>query len=140
MEETIQSGTPKPESGASMNDFYRLQKELLVVTVILTGLIFFPVWYFYSLNTALNYLIGACAGVVYLKLLARNVERLGTEKSQIGKSHLATFVVVIVLATQVKSLHVLPVFLGFLTYKGTLLVYTLRTLFSDSQTSENEVR
>lgn len=140
MEETIQSGTSTPESGASMNDFYQLQKELLVVTVILTGLIFFPVWYFYSLNTALNYLIGACAGVVYLKLLARNVERLGTQKDQIGKSHLAIFVAVIVIATQVKSLHVLPVFLGFLTYKGTLLVYTLRTLFSDSQSQENESR
>jgi ATP synthase protein I len=133
MEETIQSGLSTPESGASMNDFYQLQKELLVVTVILTGLIFFPVWYFYSLNTALNYLIGACAGVVYLKLLAKNVERLGKQKDQIGKSHLAIFVVVIVLATQVKELHVLPVFLGFLTYKGTLLVYTLRTIFSDSQ-------
>jgi ATP synthase protein I len=133
MEETIQSGPSTPESGASMNDFYQLQNELLVVTVILTGLIFFPVWYFYSLNTALNYLIGACAGVVYLKLLAKNVERLGKQKDQIGKSHLATFVVVIVLATQVKELHVLPVFLGFLTYKGTLLVYTLRTIFSDSQ-------
>lgn len=113
-----------------MNDFYQLQTELLVVTVILTGLIFFPVWYFYSLNTALNYLIGACTGVVYLKLLARNVERLGKQKQKLSKTHLVVFIGVIVLATQVKDLHVLPVFLGFLTYKGTLIVYTLRTLFS----------
>jgi ATP synthase protein I len=130
MEETIQSGSSTPESGASMDDFYRLQTELLVVTVILTGLIFFPVWYFYSLNIALNYLIGACTGVVYLKLLARNVERLGKQKEKLSKTHLAVFIGVIVLATQVKDLHVLPVFLGFLTYKGTLIVYTLRTLFS----------
>lgn len=132
MEETIQTD-PTPETGASMEDFYKLQQELLVVTIILTGLIFFPVWYFYSLNTALNYLIGACAGVVYLKLLARNVERLGKQKQQIGKSHLAIFVGIIVIATQVEHLHVLPVFLGFLTYKGTLIVYTLRTLFNPSQ-------
>jgi ATP synthase protein I len=129
MEELIQT-EPKPESDTSMEDFYKLQWELLVVTVILTGLIFFPVWYFYSLNTALNYLLGACAGVVYLKLLARNVERLGTEKQQIGKPHLAVFVGIIVIATQVEHLHILPVFLGFLTYKGTLIVYTLRTLFN----------
>lgn len=131
MEETIQPGNSTPESGASMNDFYQLQTELLVVTVILTGLIFFPVWYFYSLNTALNYLIGACTGVVYLKLLARNVERLGKQKQKLSKTHLVVFIGVIVLATQVKDLHVLPVFLGFLTYKGTLIVYTLRTLFSN---------
>lgn len=134
MEDTIESGTSTPESGASMDDFYKLQNELLIVTIILTGLIFFPVWYFYSLNTALNYLIGACTGVVYLKLLARNVERLGTEKQQISKTHLALFVGVIVIATQVKSLHVLPVFLGFLTYKGALLVHTLRTVFAPNQT------
>lgn len=134
MEETIQTGTETPESSDSMTEYYRLQNELLITTIVLTGLIFFPVWYFYSLNTALNYLIGACTGVVYLKLLARNVERLGTEKQQISKTHLALFVGVIVVATQVKDLHVLPVFLGFLTYKGTLLVYTLRTLFTPDQT------
>jgi ATP synthase protein I len=135
MEETVQTGST-PDSGTSMDDFYRLQNELLVVTIILTGLIFFPVWYFYSLNTALNYLIGACTGVVYLKLLARNVERLGTQKQQLGKSHLALFIGIIVIATQVKDLHVLPVFLGFLTYKGTLLVHTLRILFAPSSTQE----
>ena len=134
MEETIQTGTETPDPSASMTDYYRLQNELLITTVVLTGLIFFPVWYFYSLNTALNYLVGACTGVVYLKLLARNVERLGTEKQQISKTHLALFVGVIVIATQVKELHVLPVFLGFLTYKGALLVYTLRTLFTPDQT------
>jgi ATP synthase protein I len=134
MEETIQTGTEAPESSASMDDFYRLQNELLIVTIILTGLIFFPVWYFYSLNTALNYLIGACTGVVYLKLLARNVERLGTEKQQISKTHLAVFIGVMVIATQIKELHVLPVFLGFLTYKGALIVHTLRTLFMPDQT------
>jgi ATP synthase protein I len=135
MEDTVQTGTT-PDPGTSMDDFYRLQNELLVVTIILTGLIFFPVWYFYSLNTALNYLIGACTGVVYLKLLARNVERLGTQKQQLGKSHLALFIGIIVIATQVKDLHVLPVFLGFLTYKGTLLVHTLRILFAPSSTQE----
>ncbi len=135
MEETVQTGAT-PASGTSMDDFYRLQNELLVVTIVLTGLIFFPVWYFYSLNTALNYLIGACTGVVYLKLLARNVERLGTQKQQLGKPHLALFIGIIVIATQVKDLHVLPIFLGFLTYKGALLVHTLRTLFAPSSTQE----
>jgi ATP synthase protein I len=129
MEETTPSDPPQSDSGTSMAEFYRLQQELLVVTILLTGLIFFPVWFYYSLNIALNYLLGACTGVVYLKLLARNVERLGAEKKQLGKSHLAIFIGVMVIATQWEQLHVLPVFLGFLTYKGTLLIYTLRTLF-----------
>lgn len=111
-----------------MQEYYRLQQELLLITVALTGLIFFPVWLVYSLNIALNYLLGACTGVVYLKVLARNVEQLGKTKERIGKSQLAIFVGLIIVATQWSQLHVLPIFLGFLTYKATLLVYTLRTL------------
>ncbi|UBF27278.1 ATP synthase subunit I [Kovacikia minuta CCNUW1] len=117
-----------------MQEFYQLQQELLLTTLILTGIIFFSVWLFYSLNLALNYLLGACTGVVYLKVLARNVEQLGRDRKQIGKSQLAIFIGLIIVATQWNQLHVLPVFLGFLTYKGTLLVYMFRSLMpSDSR-------
>jgi ATP synthase protein I len=124
---------PQPDSlpaepSNSMQEFYQLQKELLLTTLALTGIIFISVWIVYSRNTALNYLLGACTGVVYLKVLARNVERLGREKERIGKSQLAIFIGLIIVATQWNQLHVLPIFLGFLTYKATLLVYTLRTL------------
>jgi ATP synthase protein I len=125
------SGDPavadQPASDNSMSEFYQLRQELLTSTLILTGLIFGPVWYFYSLNIALNYLLGACTGVVYLRMLARNVERLGTEKQQLGKTQIAVFVGVMIFATQWEQLHVLPVFLGFLTFKAAIIVYTLRT-------------
>jgi len=117
-----------------MQEFYELQNELLLTTIVLTGVIFGFVWFFYSLNIALNYLLGACTGVVYLKVLARNVEKLGRQKNQLGKSHLAIFIGLIIVATQWNQLHVLPCFLGFLTYKGTLLIYMFRTLMpSDSR-------
>lgn len=117
-----------------MQEFYQLQQELLLITVALTGVIFISVWFFYSLNVALNYLLGACTGVVYLKVLARNVERLGQDQRRVGKSHLAIFIGLIIVATQWNQLHVMPVFLGFLTYKGTLLVYMFRSLMpSDSR-------
>ncbi len=133
MADLAQAETSEPtETDRSMTEFYQLQRELLVTTLVLTGLIVIPVWAFYSLNIALNYLLGACTGVVYLKLLARNVERIGSENRQTSKSHLAVFVGVMIVATQWHDLHVLPVFLGFLTYKGTLLIYTLRTLMMPS--------
>ncbi len=128
MSEVSQQNSLPVEPNDSMQEYYQLQQELLVTTVILTGIIFVFVWYFYSLSIALNYLLGACTGVVYLKVLARNVGQFGREKSQIGKSQLVIFVGLIIVATQWKQLQVLPIFLGFLTYKGTLIVYMLRTL------------
>jgi ATP synthase protein I len=134
MSETSQAGSPSAETNSSMQEFYQLQQELLLITLALTGIIFISVWIFYSLNIALNYLLGACTGVVYLKVLARNVERLGRDRKQIGKSHLAIFIGLIIVATQWNQLHVMPVFLGFLTYKGTLLIYMFRSLMpSDSR-------
>jgi ATP synthase protein I len=114
---------------SSMEEFYQLFQKLLKITLVLTGIIFISVWIFYSLNIALNYLIGACAGVVYLKLLARDVERLGSEKKSLSKDRFALFIGLMVVATQWRDLHVLPIFLGFLTYKATLIVYTVQTAF-----------
>jgi ATP synthase protein I len=119
-------------SDRSMGEFYQLRQELLVTTFILMAITFGPVWWYYSLKIALNYLVGAFTGVIYLRLLARNVERLGTENTSIGKSQLAVFVGVIIFATQWKQLEVLPVFLGFLTYKAAILVYTLKTVVNPS--------
>lgn len=116
------------EPDPSMQEYYQLQKELLVLTLVLMVVIFVPVWIVYSLDIALNYLIGACVGVVYLKLLARSVEKLGRQKSKVGKNQLALFVGVIVVASQVDQLQIIPIFLGFLTYKVALIAYMFRAL------------
>jgi ATP synthase protein I len=118
----------KPDG--SMQEFYQLYKQLIVITLVLIGIAFISVWIFYSVNIALNYLIGAIAGVIYLIMLAKDVERLGTEKQSLSKNRLALFVGLIVVATQWQQLKILPIFLGFLTYKATLLVYMLQIAFT----------
>jgi ATP synthase protein I len=135
MSQVPESSTLPVETDNSMQEYYQLQQELLVTTGVLTGIIFVSVWCFYSLSIALNYLLGAGTSVVYLKVLAQNVEKLGREKEQIGKSQLAIFVGLMIVATQLRQLQILPIFLGFLTYKGALIVYMLRTLMPSNSSS-----
>ncbi len=130
VEENSSLDSVPSESGKSMQAFYQLSQELFSITLVLTGIIFISVWIFYSLNIALNYLIGSCTGVVYLKMLGKNVEQLGAENPQLSKNRFALLIGLLVVASQWDQLQILPVFLGFLTYKATLLVYTLRTIFN----------
>ncbi|MEZ2279032.1 MAG: ATP synthase subunit I [Microcoleus sp.] len=129
-EELPQTGTVSTvssETGNSMQDFYRLQQELLVYTLAFTGIIFISVWIFYSLNIALNYLLGAIAGVVYLKMLARDVERIGSQNQKISKTRLGLLIGLMIVAARLDQLQILPIFLGFLTYKISLMIYVLRS-------------
>lgn len=124
-----QSGSEDTEPANSMEEFYQLYQKLLRITLVLTGIIFISVWIYYSLNIALNYLIGACAGVVYLRMLAKDVERLSNEKNRLSKNRFALLIGLIILASRWHELQILPIFLGFLTYKATLLVYMLQIAF-----------
>ncbi|MBW4467955.1 MAG: ATP synthase subunit I [Pegethrix bostrychoides GSE-TBD4-15B] len=110
-----------------MQEYYQLQQDLLKVTLVLTGIIFISVWIFYSLNIALNYLLGACTGVVYLRMLARNVAQLGRSQSKVSSSRLALIAGVIIVASRLDQLMIMPIFLGFMTYKAAVIFYMLQT-------------
>lgn len=121
-----------------MQEYYQLCQALLRWTLAFTAIVFVTVWLVYSLNLALNYLIGACTGVVYLRMLARDVEQLGRTKKRLGSTRLALVAGLIIVATQWNQLQVMPVFLGFLTYKVALIVYVIwSTYLTDTRSKPN---
>jgi ATP synthase protein I len=122
------SFTDEQDSLVSNDDYEALKLRLFTLTLILSGLIFVAVVTFYGLNVALNYLLGACTGVVYLKMLAKSVDQLGGRTKRLGYSRLGIFIILIIVATRLKQLQILPIFLGFLTYKAAILVYLAQDL------------
>jgi ATP synthase protein I len=116
-------------SDNSMDEYQQLKLELYLITVGITIVAFIAVGTTYGLRIALNYLLGAVAGVVYLRLLARDVDRIGNGKANLSPNRLAMFVVLMIVAAKWHQLEVLPVFLGFLTYKAALFIYMLRTVW-----------
>ena len=126
------------EAHDPMADFYQLQRSLLLTTLALIGIIVFPVWYFFSLNTAFNYLVGAVVGLAYLRMLAKDVERLGQQR--LGAKGLGLFVILILVASKWQQLHILPVFLGFLTYKPAIIIYTVKSIFWSAEKAENDAQ
>ncbi len=126
------------EEHDSMAEYHQLQRNLLLTTLALMGIIFIPVWYFYSLNIALNYLLGATVGLVYLRMLGKEVERLGQPEQRLGAKGLGVFVILIIVASKWQQLHILPVFLGFLTYKPAIVIYTVQSIFWSAKKADND--
>lgn len=125
VEASVDSGSLPDQPDESMREYYQLQRMLLRTTLVMTAIAFCGVWLFYSLNVALNYLIGSSVGVIYLRMLSRSVEQLGRQRQKLGSNRLALLIGVIFVASRLNQLQILPIFLGFLTYKVALIAYVL---------------
>jgi ATP synthase protein I len=137
LENTHSSETTNPPGNSSteensMGEYYQLKKTLLVLTLILTGVIFSGVWWNYSPNIALNYLLGSGVGLLYLRRLAKDVEGLSNENPNIGKNRLILFIGLIIIAAKWQQLEILPIFLGFVTYKVAIIIYMMQSSFMSS--------
>lgn len=116
-----------PPSENAMQEYYRLQQNLLGLTAAFGAVIFPFVWGFYSLQIALDYMLGACVGVVYLRMLGRGVSKIGRKKKAPNTGRLAIVAGVLIVAMRWDQLDVMPVFLGFLTYKAAIIAFVLWT-------------
>jgi len=109
----------------AMDEFYAIKRELMFTTLAFTVVALVSVWAYYGTDIAVSYLFGASVGLYYLRMLAKSVEKLSSQKG-LGKSRVALVAILVILAARWDQLQILPAFLGFLTYKLALIYYTLR--------------
>lgn len=129
----VERESAEESASSSMQEYYSLKRTLYLSTFAITAIGSTAAWFAYSSDTALSYLIGSLCGTLYLRMLAKGVERLGFGAASTGgNARLAIFVGLIVVAAQVERLQLVPVFLGFITYKLALLVYSVVSVSRES--------
>lgn len=109
-----------PASG--MDGFVRLQRRMVLATVVVSALAVPLTALLIGRTPAFSVLVGALAGLLYLRLLARSVTRLGEQSRSLEKTQLLVPIVLVLAAARIPQLEILPAFLGFLLYKPAVIL------------------
>ncbi|WP_254216828.1 ATP synthase subunit I [Synechococcus sp. CCY 9618] len=104
-----------------MDGYLRLQRRMLLSTVCVTALAVPLTALWFDRSAALSLLVGALAGLLYLRLLSRSVSRFGVATKSMGKVQLLVPVVLVLAAARLPALEILPALVGFLLYKPALI-------------------
>jgi ATP synthase protein I len=118
-------GAPPDTVDNGMDSYARLQRRLLLATAAMGVLVSLLTLVLRDWSTAASVLVGSLAGVLYLRLLARTVSRLGGSSRQLGRFQLVVPILLVVGVSRTPSLELLPAILGFLLYKPALLLQAI---------------
>jgi len=105
-----------------MDGYFRLQRRLLLATLLLSAVVVAVTAIAGSIATAFSLLVGAMAGLLYLWLLSRSVTRLGDNSRRLSRAQLLVPVALVLLSSRLPQLSILPALLGFLLYKPAVIL------------------
>lgn len=106
----------------AVDSFGRLQRRLLAATLAVTVVVTLISWPLFGASAARSLLLGGCCGLLYVRLLARSVARIGPDSRSVGRSQIVVPALLVVAAARIPALELLPALLGFLLYKPALLL------------------
>jgi len=107
------------------DEYAQLQMRIFWVTIFLSAIAGGISSIFFDLLTTCSLLVGAFCGVLYLRLLARGIGKLGKSKRQVGKIQLIVPVLLVVASSKLPQLELIPALLGFVLYKPSLILQML---------------
>ena len=105
-----------------LDDFIRLQNRLLLATLLLSLVAAGITLVIFGVSSAASLSIGAVCGLLYLRLLARSVARLGNGSKSLSRMQIVVPAVLVVACTRIPALELLPALAGFVLYKPALLL------------------
>lgn len=130
---------------AELAEYERLKQELQAYAAGLTAICLAATFLFYGRDVSASYGVGALAGLIYLRLLNNSVDGVGGGLGgAIGQQRLLIPLILTLgynryntlAAEQVGlQLQLLPMLVGFFTYKGAVVAKQSMTLFSELSSS-----
>ncbi len=119
---TVPADAADVAASSPMEDYQRLQRRLLLATLALSALVSLLTWLRFGSVAACSLLFGASCGLLYLRLLARSVARLGTDSRSVGRFQILVPALLVIVCARVPALQLLPALAGFVLYKPALLL------------------
>lgn len=111
-----------PVVGDSSDDYGRLQRRLLLATLLVTLVASVICWLLFGPLAARSLFLGGSCGLLYLRLLARSVGRIGPESRSLGRFQILVPALLVVAAARLPGIEILPALAGFVLYKPALLL------------------
>ena len=102
-------------------EYVQLQQRIFRVILIVSAFSVAISAFFFGFETAGSIFVGACFGALYLRLLARNVGKIGDGTRTFGKIQLIVPVLLVLGVSRTPQLELLPALIGFLLYKPSLI-------------------
>jgi len=112
-------------SGVNSDEYIELQVRIFRLTLLLTVFAVGIAGFFWGILASTSLFIGALSGAFYFRLLARGIGRLGKTSRMVGKIQLLVPVLLVVAASKLPQLDLIPALLGFLLYKPALIIQFL---------------
>jgi ATP synthase protein I len=119
---TAATATTTGATTSPQDDYARLQRRLLLATLLVTLAATLICWLVFGAHAARSLLLGGTCGLLYLRLLARSVGRLGPESRSFGRFQILVPALLVVAAARVPAIEILPALVGFVLYKPALLL------------------
>jgi len=107
------------------NEYVELQRGIFKITLVVTAITVALTALVIGVEFSTSVLVGAIFGLVYLRLLAKSIGRLGIYSASLSKVQLLVPVVLFLVVTRSPNLDLLPSLVGFLLYKPSLIMQFL---------------
>ncbi|MFL0736814.1 MAG: ATP synthase [Prochlorococcus sp.] len=112
-------------STTSDDEYAQLQRRFILATLAVSAFAVSVTALVFDLHIASSLLVGAVCGVLYLRLLARSVGKLGKASKSVSKIQLFVPVLLVLAVSRLPELELLPALFGFLLYKPAMILQVL---------------